>query len=380
MEAFRTIRVHALISSLTWGGAEMLLSDFAAGAPTAGIELSVGFLEDRDGNPAAARLRSQGIEPILAQIRGPRPMLSRSDHCTVRRHLADVRPDVLHTHLGYADMLGGVAARSLKIPTVSTLHTMGWKHLGRSREYAKERLMALVRRRCIGRVITVSEAARRAYLETGWDRPDRVVTVHNGVAIQPRPGAGRAVRSELGLGSDDLVVAMVTVLRPGKGHDVAVAAVRALHERFPHLKLLIVGDGPGRAEVERLAAPIGPAAVLTGHRDDVAAVLDAADVLLHPTLIDAFPTVLMEGMAAGVPIVATAVGGIPEIVEHGRTGMLIDSPPDPERVAGELSPLLESAELRSHLGARGRERFEREFTAESWARRLRPIYDAALSR
>jgi len=380
MDTSRPLRVHALISSLTWGGAEMLLSEFAAGAPAAGIELSVGFLEDRDGNPAAARLRKNGVEPILAQIHGPRPLLNRGDHRTVRRHLEKVSPDVLHTHLGYADMLGGLAARSLGIPTVSTLHIMEWPHgVRQPRPYAKERLMSLVRRRCARLVVAVSEAARRAYLETGWDVPEHVVTVHNGIVAVNRPGAGRAVRERLGLAADDLVASMVTVLRRGKGHDAAIAAVAELAERFPRLRLVIAGDGPDRAEIERLAEPLGARVVLAGHIDDVMALLDATDVLLHPTRVDAFPTALLEAMAAGVPIVATAVGGIPEIIESGTSGVLIAPPPRPRAIADALGSLLGDERLRRRLGERGRERFAREFTAEAWATRMRSVYETAAS-
>jgi glycosyltransferase involved in cell wall biosynthesis len=374
------LRVHALIASLTWGGAEMLLSEFAAGAQAAGIELSVGFLDDRDGSPAAERLRRRGVEPILAEINGPRPLLNRTDHRTVREHLAAVRPDVLHTHLGYADMLGGMAARSLDIPMVSTLHVMQWYRSVRNPSlYAKERLMSLVRRRCAARVIAVSEAARRAFLETGWDSPERVITVHNGIVAEPQPGSGRALRERLGIGPDDLVATMLTVLRRGKGHDTAVAAVSSLRERFPGLRLVIAGDGPDRLEIERAASVLGDTAVLTGHVDEVMPLLDATDVLLHPTLVDAFPTALLEAMAAGVPIVASAVGGIPEIVEDGLTGVLVPAPPDAEHVAAALAPLLEDAAERRRLGEAGRARYERDFTAEAWALRMRQVYEAAMT-
>jgi glycosyltransferase involved in cell wall biosynthesis len=380
MDTSPPLRVHALIASLTWGGAEMLLSEFAAGAPAAGIELSVGFLEDRDGSPAADRLRRRGVEPMLAQIHGPRPLLNRADHRTVREHLEKVRPDVLHTHLGYADMLGGMGARSLGVPVVSTLHVMEWyRSLRNPSLYAKERLMSLVRRRCAARVIAVSEAARRAFLDTGWDSPERVVTVHNGIVAEPQPGAGRALRERLGIGGGDLVATMLAVLRAGKGHDTAVAAVSRLRERFPRLRLVIAGDGPDRAEIERAAASLGETAVLTGHLDDVMPLLDATDVLLHPTRIDAFPTALLEAMATGVPIVASAVGGIPEIVEDGRTGVLVPAPPDSERVAAALAPLLEDVNERHRLGDGGRARFERDFTAEAWALRMRQVYEAAMT-
>lgn len=375
MDVVRPIRVHALIDGLGWGGAEMLLGDFAAGAATAGIQLSVGFLKERDGSPAAARLRAQGVEPVQVPVTR---LLEPSALRTVRRHLAEVRPDVVHTHLGYSDFLGGIAARSLGVPAVSTMHITEWEWERGRRDSTKLLLFARARRHCMGRVITVSEAMRASYLRTGWDRPHRVVTVHNGIVGRGRPGSSPAVRASLGLGPEHVVLAMVTVLRIGKGHDVAVAAVQELLVRFPDVRLLILGDGPDRSEIQRLAARLGDAVVLAGHRDDVMAVLDAVDVLVHPSHVDALPTALLEAMAAAVPVVATSVGGIPEIVVHRRTGILVEAPPQPRALADALVPLLLDRELRRRLGAAGRARFQQHFTAERWAERTRVVYDELL--
>jgi glycosyltransferase involved in cell wall biosynthesis len=117
---------------------------------------------------------------------------------------------------------------------------------------------------------------------------------------------------------------------------------------------------------------------MLGHRDDVMAVLDAADVLLHPSEIDALPTVVMEAMAASVPVVATRVGGVPELVADGDSGVLVAAPATAEGLAAALGPLLGDAGLRRRMGAAGRARYEREFTAESWARRSRALYDDVL--
>jgi glycosyltransferase involved in cell wall biosynthesis len=367
------IRVHVLIDSLTWGGAEMLLGDLAAGAPAAGIELSVGFLFDRDGNPAGQRLRQRGIEPELSPVTG---LLKPSALVAVRRQIAALRPDVVHTHLGYSDLLGGVAARSLRIPAVSTIHVMEWDR--NLRERVKLRLMGLGRRFCASRVIAVSSAARDAFLERRWDRRDRIVVVHNGVEAVPMPGEGRAVRAELGIAPGHLVVAMVTALRPGKGHDVAGAAVTQLASTYPGLRLLILGDGPGREEIQRQLRSVGAATAFTGHRDDVMRVLDAVDVLLHPSTVDAFPTALLEAMAARVPVVASSTGGIPEIVEHERSGLLVPAPPQVAPVVEALDALLRDPALRGRLAAAGHERYRREFTAGDWAERLREVYEAAL--
>lgn len=366
------IHVHALIDSLRVGGAEMLLAEFAPVARTVGVDLSVGYLSGEQDSLAALRLRANGIEPVfvpLGSLKDPSALRR------VRRHLASVAPDLLHTHLEYADLVGGLVARSLRIPAVSTLHAAEWPSGGRSG--ARSRLAALVRRRCAARVIAVSASARTSYLATGWDLPERLVTVHNGIAGRAEAGAGPAVRAELGLGRDDLIVSMVAALRPEKGHEVAAAACRRLVDRFPELRLLVVGDGDHRQSVAHALEPLGPRAVRAGQRDDVMAVLDASDVVLAPSHTDAFPTSLIESMAASVPVVATAVGGVPEIVDDDVTGLLVAPPPRADRVAEALARALESADLRRRLGDAARERFVRTFSPVRWAEETRAVYDAA---
>lgn len=364
--------LHALvlIDGLGFGGAEMLLSHFAAGAPAAGIRLSVGYLYEKDGSPAARQLAERGVRPVHLDVGG---LLAPQSLRAVRRHMAGLRPDVVHTHLGYADLLGGISARSLKIPSLCTIHLSEWEAEDR-RDALRARLVVGARRRCARRVIAVSEAARAAYLEAGWDSPDRVVTVHNGVVDAARPGSGRGVRHELGLHPDDLVVGMVSVLRPGKGHEQALQAAALLQQRHPRLRLLIVGDGPLRDRLAAQARSLWPAVRLLGHRTDVMQVLDACDVVLHPSVHDAFPTTLLEAMAASVPVVASAVGGIPEIVVRGRTGCLVPAPVDDRALATALEPLLDGADLRRRMGAAGRARFLDMFTADRWARRMGRLY------
>jgi glycosyltransferase involved in cell wall biosynthesis len=366
------LHVHVLIDSLTWGGAETLLADFTHGAREANIRVTVGYMTPR--SEAAGKLRRLGIEPELVPIRS---LLGRADRRLVKDHVAEVSPDLLHTHLGNSDFLGGLAARSLGIPTVSTLHIIEWSSTMRDR--VKSWIMAWARRRCAYRVIAVSEAQRRRYLRPRWDRSGHVVTIHNGIVGRVQPGEGARLRAQHGIRPDDLVVGMVGVLREGKGHDVAIDAVAALHKDFPQLRLLIVGDGPIRADIERMAKKIADAAVFTGYRDDVLGFLDASDVLLQPSRVDAFPTSLMEAAAARVPVVATAVGGIPEIVVPGETGLLIDPPATAGRVADALGTLLSDPETRETMGRAGRQRFEDHFTVSRWLSRLMDLYREAIA-
>jgi glycosyltransferase involved in cell wall biosynthesis len=356
--------VHVLIDGLGVGGAEVLLTEFGR---IEGVRLSVGALKDVGSSHVAERLRACGIEPLCVGIP---PRLGVTAFRRVRRHLADVGPDLVHTHLGYADLLGGPAARSLGIPTVATIHSLARPATPRAR--VRQQMTTVARRTSAARVIAVSHSARLAYLALGADRPDRVLVVHNGIGGRAERGAGARVRGELGVAAGDLVLATVSSLRREKGHDVALAAVRMLLPAYPSLRLLVVGDGPLRGQVER------DAGVLAGYRPDVMAVLDAVDVLLHPSRSDALPTAVIEAMACSVPVVATDVGGIGELVEDGSTGTLVPPPPTAPSFAAALAPLLDDAGLRRRAGAAARARFEVEFTAERWARRMRAIYVSVL--
>lgn len=357
----------------------MLLPELAAVAPEAGIDLSVGYLLEKGATPAAERLREAGVTPTPVGVRSLAPTAVR----TVRRHLQQVAPDVVHTHLGYSDLLGGLAARSLKLPSVATLHQMRWDH-ARGREAVKELLMTEARRRATTRVVAVSQTVREVYLGDGRAGPDHVTVIHNGIRGVPEPGAGARVRAELGLAPDDVVVSMVSALRPEKQHGLAVEVVRRLRERDPRVKLLVAGDGPTRDEVAAAVASLDGGGVLAGYRSDVMAVLDATDVLLHPTTIDALPTTLIEAAAASVPVVATRVGGVREIVvEAGagpETGVLFDHPAEAGAVAAALEGVVADPARRAQMGKAARRRFEDEFSAATWARRLHALYAELLGR
>jgi glycosyltransferase involved in cell wall biosynthesis len=348
-----------------------MLARFAEAAPRAGIRLSIACLSDLVGNPAAEPLYARGTPPVnlgLIGRPGPGALLK------VRRHIAQVQPQIVHTHLGTSDVVGAMTARSLRVPMISTIHAMDWPRTPSSD--LRRRLVKL----CATRVIAVSDSARERYLERGWARPEQIVTIHNGMDVVPVPGAGAEVRREFGFDPDALVVGMVSGLRPEKGHDVAIEAIARLRARCPQLRLLIVGQGHLREQIERQAVTmLGGAVVFAGGRPDVMRVFDAIDICLHPSRADAFPTTLIEAMAASVPVIASAVGGIPEIVTDGVTGLLTPAPPSPTAVTERLSALIEDPPRRRALAEAGRRVYAERFTADPWTRRTRELYDEVVA-
>jgi glycosyltransferase involved in cell wall biosynthesis len=367
----RHVDVLAVIDHLALGGAQMLLSQFAGAAPSVGIRFAVACLRAGDENPASIPLEAAGVSALNLEAQHGRPTLRTLQ--LVRRHIAASRPDIVHTHLGHSDWIGGLAGRSLGIPVVCTIHTAVWP--SGVQINALRRVVKL----CDSRIVAVSNSARRAYEKREWARPGQLVVIHNGVDPPLATGEGGFVRRELGWGQDDLVLGMISSLRAEKAHDVAIAAFRLLREEFPTLRLLIAGEGPTGDELARLSHDLRPSVALTGLRADVMRCMDASDICLHPSRADAFPTTLIEAMAASVPVLATDVGGIPEIVEDGHTGVLVPAPPAPEVIAGALRALLPDDARRIALGRAGRQSYEARFTADRWVSATRALYDDVLA-
>jgi glycosyltransferase involved in cell wall biosynthesis len=287
----------------------------------------------------------------------------------MRRVLAEFDPDVGHTHLKHADVIGGRAAERLGIPHVSTLHLVE-DDPGRVAAWKRD-VATRSRIRTADRTIAVSNAVRGWYLEHSGTDPDSVVTLRNGV---PDPGPidlsdVEEVRRELGVPEHALMAVMVAVMRPGKGHDVLIAAIREVED--PSTVFVLAGSG---AEEDRLRSLVGAddRIVFAGFREDVSRVLAAADFVVHPSLADALPTALVHALAAGRPIVASHVGGIPEIVPDD--GGLLVPPGDSAALAAAIDRVAGSADGRVWMGKRCREAYDDGFEAITWAERLRDIY------
>jgi glycosyltransferase involved in cell wall biosynthesis len=280
--------------------------------------------------------------------------------------------------LEFAAVLGIPAARRRGLPTVATLHTLDAPP-PRSRLALHFRLMAWALRRA-RRVIAVSEITRRHYLERARLRPERVVTIYNGIdptAFQAGPGVREEARAEWAIPPDAPVLATVAVQREPKGIQHMLAALPAVAAAFPAVRYLLVGDGPHRPALEQQARDLGLAdrVVFAGAREDVPRLLAAADIFVLPSLTEALPTVVAEAMAAGLPIIATTVGGIPEMVRHGEAALLVP-PADPDALAAAALRLLANPRQAAAMGRAGRRLVAERFDIRTQARALADDYRA----
>jgi len=282
------------------------------------------------------------------------------------RLIERIGPDLVHTHLLRADLLGGVAARSAGIPLiVSTAYAVG--AFRRAVRRASDPLLDAVCRLLPTHVLAVSDAVRQDCIaRLGWPA-DRVRVIRTG--IDP-PGtidsaAVRRLRDEWGCGDGrENARAVVTVARLSyeKGVDVLIDAAAELKDAA--VRFVVVGEGPLRRPLQRRIDDLGMAGRvrLAGYCNDVWPCLAAADVVAVPSLMEGMPNALLEAMALGRPIVATAVGGIPEAVESRVSGLLVP-PADPKALAAGIRELLHDAGLSRRLGETAAAVVEKRFLA-----------------
>jgi glycosyltransferase involved in cell wall biosynthesis len=272
-----------------------------------------------------------------------------------------VRPRLVHANSSKAGVLGRLAAFLARVPVrVFTVH--GWAYKAAAGRAATAYLWAdRLMRPLTTETICVSETERAAGLRARTCDPARTTVIRNGVALAARPAA---------LAGDPPRIVSVGRLKEPK---TFVTLARALARLDPSsFTAAIAGDGPDRAAVER---ELRPPAELLGERDDVPALLQAADVFVLSSASEGLPLSILEAMAAGLPVVASAVGGVPELV--GDAGILV-APNDEEALAAALARLLSDRVLRVALGRAARERVAEEFGLEQMRERHLALYERLL--
>ncbi|CAB3909903.1 glycosyltransferase family 4 protein [Achromobacter anxifer] len=309
------------------------------------------------------RLRAAGFMVHLISMDGPLNFVRGARF--VRRLLRTGRFDVVNTHSRRDTVLGAIAARLAGTPLIV-----------RTRHLAKPINSLYAYTWLAHRVIAVSRHVRGQLLD-GGARPEAVATIHSPVVL-PQLRSGVCVRRELGLPEDALVIGCVAVMRADKGHCDLLDAFHRIAATFPQAHLVLVGEGEpmsGRLRAQAEELGLSQRVHFTGRREDIGNVLTAFDVFALPTLREALGTVFIEAAAMGVPVIGTDVGGVPETMQAGVTGLLVP-PNDPAALAGALESLLADPALRRQMGDAGREliRGQGLFSAERTAGLVEQAY------
>jgi glycosyltransferase involved in cell wall biosynthesis len=364
--------VAQVILNMAYGGGERLVQELALDLEDAGAKPLVVCLDAIEANTAP--LEARGIELALVKRRPTALDVVALAKLTMLLKARGAR--LVHAHdlasLAYAVPAGLV----LGIPVLFTEH---------SRHYVEARLRRRLEKRllCLGvrRVIEVSPDLAKASVERDGIASSRVLVIENGVDLVAFAGGGRtAFRREIGVGEGEILVGMVGRLEEIKGpHVLLEAFARAVGQR-PGARLVFVGDGSLRGTLESTVRGKGLAGRVsfTGTRPDIPCVMSGLDILVLPSLSEGLPFALLEGMAAGQAVAASAVGRIPGIVRNGENGLLLP-PGDSGALAEALVDLLADAGLRRRLGREARlvvaERYDRRRMIEAY----RETYALALA-
>jgi glycosyltransferase involved in cell wall biosynthesis len=289
--------------------------------------------------------------------------------------------DILHTNDTGCDE-APLAARRARVPKIiGTFHVLPSVDLGGTRDRAIHRRLERQSSRALDTAIAVSDAARAAWVARTAMSPERMLTIHNGINLDRfcRHAPAGPARVALGIPDDGaLVVGAMGRLDPVKGFEYLVDAAALLRAAGRRLRVVFAGDGPSRGMLEERARQTGAheSVHFLGFRKDVQAVLDAFDVFVLSSLTEALPYALMEAMAAELPCIGTDVGGVPELIVPGSTGLLVP-PRDISALATAIGRLLDAPRLRQDMGRAGRERVNRHFSEQEMVRRTVRLYEEA---
>ena len=326
----------------------------------------------------ASNLDNRGFEVLICCIKKPGKLGERFKEvggdiiCLKRRSIYDLRImldihrlikrngfDIVHTYLFGFHYLAGIPARLCGVPVVisSRREIAVWKK-------RHHRFLENLGNRFTDKVVSCSRAAREFAVGSENLPGEKILTIYNGVDLKkffPRPPSA-CILEEFGLGKEDKIIGMVTKFASVKDPETLLKAVNEIRKTYPRIKCLLVGDGPLKEslklKVESLK--LGNNIIFPGKRNDITRILSIMDVFVLTSLIEGLPNTILEAMACGLPVVATNVGGIPEVVENGKSGILVE-PRDYSSIADAVVNLLENANLRKEMGARGREIVERKF-------------------
>jgi glycosyltransferase involved in cell wall biosynthesis len=305
--------------------------------------------------------RGHMVEPVILPALG-REISPLDDLFSLARLVQLVRsfkPDVVHTHMAKAGTVGRLAARLCGVPLI--VHTYHGHVFHSYFSPARTRVFLTIER-ALGlathRVVAVGDGQRDEIASYGVVPIDKIDSIRLGLELGPFLEAERSrgeLRRELGIDAATPVIGIVARLVPIKAHEVFLQSARAILAALPRAQFLIVGDGERRQELSRLAEQLGLADCVRflGWRREMVPVYADLDVVALTSLNEGSPVALIEALAAARPVVSTAVGGVPEVVINGETGLTV-RPSDPAALAEAIVSLLRDPETAARLGAAGR--------------------------
>ena len=299
--------------------------------------------------------------------------------------------DLIHTSLFDADVIGGIAGRLCGVPTISTLCNIGGEqerlldnpHVNRAKLIVTTKVWGMALRSCHQGCIAISGAVKESAIKTYGMPEKKIAVIYR--SLEPTWNAAdvgekaRRIRNTLGLDDSYPVLLNVARLYPQKGQKYLIQAMPEVIQEFPRAHLLMVGDGPLRESLASLSRELGIEGHVTllGRRDDVRSLLEVCDVFVFPSLFEGLGGALVEATGAGKPCVATKVGPIPEVLEDGKSGILVPSQ-SPANLAAAIVRLAKDRKLVQAMGQRGKQIATEKFSIDRNIKYLEQIYERVL--
>jgi glycosyltransferase involved in cell wall biosynthesis len=355
------------------GGLERIIGHLARGLDRTRFNVVVHCLNKKGYH--ADQLEKEGYTVYLPSQQGKIASYMRG--LTVRGALVRESIDILHSHNTAAFLDGVVGAKLANTPVI--IHTDHVRKFPDKRRYmAAERIASYF----VDEIVAVSRHVREALIEYEGIRPDKISIIYNGVDFSPAQDGNeiKAVRDEFNVTQGEKVVGCVARLAQQKGYELFMEAARRILRKTQAVKFVVVGVGEEYDRLLKLCSELGIRSKVhfAGARTDIERVLPVFDIFLLTSHYEGMPVCLLESMVSGVPIVATAVGGVPEAVQDGISGYLIHSR-DPDEVAEKVVRLLRNDNLRLKMGKNGRQIYENRFTIERMAEQYTELYESYLS-
>jgi glycosyltransferase involved in cell wall biosynthesis len=288
------------------------------------------------------------------------------------------KPTIAHTHTYKAGILGCWAAKMAGVPII--IHTPhGHIFFGHFSPLVTRFFMIIERLTAamVARMVALTKGERRDYVASSVVNPDKMVTIHSGVNIDrfmKVRGSGREKKRSLGLNTNGFVVGTIGWLLPIKGPMYLLKAMAEVWQSHPDIQLVYVGKGDLEKEVkgEAYRTGVSDKVKFLGWRDDIPEIMQILDIFVLPSLNEGMGRVLVEAMASGKPIVASNVGGIPDLVKHGHNGFLV-APGDVNGLSLAIKHLIEDEQLRLKMGAKGRA-MSRDYGVEEMIKKIDDLY------
>jgi glycosyltransferase involved in cell wall biosynthesis len=363
----RTTSLH-INEQLTWRGGERQTLYLLESLNERG---HLAELLCQPGSVIAERARSAGIIVHPTRMRGEADLMAAY---RIARLIARGRYNVVHMHTSHAHMLGCLACAFNRKPLCIVSRRVDFpinrKPFG---------LPALKYRWRVDHYIAISEAVKRV-LVSGGVAPDRISIVHSGVRPKPDPETRGEIRGSLGIPDNAPLVGNVGALVDHKGQRYLIEAAPLVLRENPRVRFVIIGDGELRQPLESLASRLGvkDAIIFTGFQPDVARYVCGFDLFVAPSHMEGLNTSIIDAMMLQRPVVGTTAGGIPELICHGETGLLVPAR-DPRALAAAILELLKDPERARRLARGGYERVTREFTADRMCEGTIAVYEKLLS-